>query len=169
MFSVGNLLAQKYTTRLGTMSSSTGNFSLGARQRWPARAAACRGAGRRLARSCFPTICSALGRLLLWGALNAVSLFRNKKETMAKWISSDAPLPSASLPRGDTVFGQQPNAVTHGGEASDFARFSLCSPGWIYFPLLHSGAHHQLRAPVEPAPGFSGLSTNFGSHPRCHG
>jgi len=67
--------------------------------------------------SCFPTSRSALGRLLFLGALNAVSSIRNKKEVTAKWIGLAAPLPSASLPRGNMVFGQWLNCPS--GEVTD--------------------------------------------------
>lgn len=96
---MGNLLARKYTTKLGMTSSSPGSVSLGARQRWPIGAAACQGAGRELLSH---NLLSS-GQAFAFRSSNAMSWFRNKREMRAKHISLAAPLPSASLPRGDIL------------------------------------------------------------------
>lgn len=102
------------------------------------------------------------GQAFAFGALNAVSLFTNKKEATAKRISSAARLPSARLPRDDTVLGQQLNTTVHGREATDAARSSPCSPASIYPCCIQEGLASS-DPQFEPATVGSSLSTNLGS------
>lgn len=92
-------------------------------------------AGTALSLLC--TVCSALGRLLLLGALLTVSSLGRKREVAAKWSSLAAPVPSAWLLRGDTGgSGQHLSTTTHGREVTASAQRRLLSPGC--FSLLHS-------------------------------
>lgn len=92
-------------------------------------------AGTALSLLC--TVCSALGRLLLLGALLTVSSLGRKREVAAKWSSLAAPVPSAWLLRGDTgASGQHLSTTTHGREVTASAQCRLLSPGC--FSLLHS-------------------------------